>query len=416
MWDRWGAWGLEGGEVFLEELGAVFEVFDGDEFVLGVGLGDGAGADGDGGGAGGGEEDGVAKPGGAGEFCAGGEEGLDEGVGGVGVEGVDGWGIVHSGCRVDAVDELFEQMMRAAMALEAGGDADVEAEGAAVGDDVVAGAAFDHAEVHGGGGEVVGGAGEFGEEVAEVGVEGVDEWGHFDDGVFSEFRAGAVGGAAVGVDVDPEAAFVGVDDAHFGGLADEGEVVGRVVGGEVFGAVLMGLLGHEADEVDFDGEVGDLVAESPEGPEHGGHGAFGVGGAAAPEFAVANVAAEGVDGHAGDGDGVGVGGEEESGLGLPGGGGLGGKAADDVGAAGEDFVEPDLGAGGFEEGGDVVGDGGFADVFRGGAGVAVGVDGGDADEGLGEVNDAGGQGRHGGQEGGGSGFRARVRGCEGART
>ncbi len=292
---------------------------------------------------------------------------------------MDGWGVAEGGCGVDAVDEFFEEVFGAAVGFETGGDADVEAEGAAVGDDVVARAAFDHAEVDGGGGEVFGGAGEVGEEVAEVGVEGVDEFGHFGDGVFSEFGAGAVGGAAVGVNVDPEAAFVGVDDTHFGGFSDESEVVAGVMGGEVFGAVLMGFFGHEADEVDFDGEVGDLIAEGPEGPEHGGHGAFGVGGAAAPEFAVVEVAAEGRNGHAGDGDGVGVGGEEEAGFGLAGGGGEGGEVADDVGAAGEDFFEEGGGAGGLEEGGDVGGDGGFADVFRGGAGVAVGVDGGDAD-------------------------------------
>ena len=393
-------------EVGLEEGGAGFEVGERDVLVLGVGLGDGAGADGDGGGAGGGEEDGVAEPGGACEFRAGGEEGLDEGMRGVGVERVNGRGVVHGGGGVDAVDELLEQLMSPAVTLKVGGDADVEAEGAAVGDDVVTGAAVDEADVEGGGSQVLAGAGELGEEIAEVGVEGGDESGHFGDGVFTEFGTGAVGGAAMGVDVDPQAAFVSVNDLHFGGLADEGEVIARMVSGEVFGAVLVGFLGHEADEVDLDGEGGDLVTKFPERPEHGGHGALGVGGAAAPEFTVVDVAIEGGDGHAGDGDGVGVGGKEEAGFGLTSGRWQAGEAADDIGAAGEDFIEEDLGARLFQEGGDEGGDAGFADIIGRSAGVAVGIDGGDADEGLGKLDDAGGERRHGQQVGSSSVFRA----------
>ena len=85
-------------------------------------------------------------------------------------------------------------------------------------------------------------------------------------------------------------------------------------------------------------------------------------------------------------------GKEDAGLGGAVCGGMGGEAADDVGAAGFDLLQNGLCAGGGEEVGDVACAGFFADAWR--TGVAVGIDGGDADESLGEFDDVRGEGGH----------------------
>jgi hypothetical protein len=67
-----------------------------------------------------------------------------------------------------------------------------------------------------------------------------------------------VDGAAAGAEGEPEGAFVPVDGAEEGWLADEDEggaggggAFGGEVGGEVGGSFVGGFLGHESGEADF---------------------------------------------------------------------------------------------------------------------------------------------------------------------
>lgn len=146
-----------------------------------------------------------------------------------------------------------------------------------------------------------------------------------------------MGGLAGGFHGGPEGALGGVYEVEGSGLADEGElIVFGVMLGEVFGAGLMRFFAHESYEVDGDRELGEMVFVLEEGKEHRGHGAFGIGGATAPDFAVAFFGGKGIDGHAVDGDGVEVRPEENAGSVI-----RTGSASDEIGAVRKDFVEGD---------------------------------------------------------------------------
>ena len=118
-------------------------------------------------------------------------------------------------------------------------------------------------------------------------LQKMDDAGHLMDGVAAEFGPGAVGGEALGFELEPEIAFVGGDDLQTGGFADDGEIGLEAGIGQCARTALGSFLVHEAGKNDF-GFGGALpgAGEFANRGEHGGDGAFGVARAASVEAAV----------------------------------------------------------------------------------------------------------------------------------
>lgn len=248
----------------------------------------------------------------------------------------------------------------------AGEEAAVELDGAAVGDEIDLNAAVDDADVAG----AVAGEGVLaGLEAVGVLFDGGDEAGHLGDGVDAEVGLGAVGGPAMDGDAAAEDAFGGDDGAKLGGLGDDGGIGAEVLA-EADDAAIGVFFIHDGGEQDlaWRGDAG--FFEGGEGVHHGGEAGLGIAGAAAIHAAIADDGVEGRDGHALDGNGVRMGFEDEAAVRIE-----TGEAGDDVGAAGEDLLLPDLDAALLEKLADVGGDGALA-----GAAVIGGIDAVDADE------------------------------------
>ena len=69
-------------------------------------------------------------------------------------------------------------------------------------------------------------------------------------------------------------------------------------------APLGGLFTHKTDKIHRDGQSGESILAITEPLKHGRHRALGVRGSATVDFAIAKLAAKGVDGHAANAYGV----------------------------------------------------------------------------------------------------------------
>jgi len=202
-----------------------------------------------------------------------------------------------------AVDGFSQQSERATGGHQRGRDADVDFGLGKIGHNVRPRAAANHSDVERGAAEQ--GMSEVGELCAEVAVDPVECAGELENRVFSALRHRAVRGAAAGAQSGPQRAFGGVDDVHRGRLADDREdILMRMVFGEIPRSPLSGFLAHETHEIHRHGQIGEKLAIFMQRPQHGGHRALGVARAAAPQAAVADLPAEGIDGHAADAHGI----------------------------------------------------------------------------------------------------------------
>ena len=222
---------------------------------------------------------------------------LTRGGGEEGAEVAFGGGLVFDGEDAAVDGEAREGGHGVDLAAGAGGELAAEVEGGA------------HGFALGGDEAALG-------EAAGIVAEGEDERGHFFEGVDAALGQGAVGGAAVDGDFEPERAVVAAADlVEFAALHDDG-VVGfdRRVFDEPAGAEdgIGFLVGGERD-LDVEARGGAGGAEGLEGEEEARDGALHVGRAAAVDPAGVDGAAEraAVSPGAGDGDDVVVGVEVE---------------------------------------------------------------------------------------------------------
>ena len=275
--------------------------------------------------------------------------------------------------------QAFENGLRPAVLPLRGEQTQIDHRLGVVGHDVEFRSAADRADAEGRATED--GILDGGERRGQSFLQGEQSRGEFDDRVLAAFGARTVGRASRRGDPRGHIDFVFVDDVQIRGFAhhDKSKLLFR---GQCLGAVLPGLLSHQPGEPDFVGEARQKIAALVQGPKHGGHRSLGVAGPAAVDFPVAQIPAERIDGHAGHAHRVRMRGEEQTRFAR------GGKEPDHIGASGVDRTQPRLRPERAEEFRDEL----RASLFAGavGAGVAVGIDAGNADQRLRQFHDGGG--------------------------
>ncbi len=197
-------------------------------------------------------------------------------------------------------------------------------------------------------------------------LEELQHVAHGIDGVASLVGCRAVAGDAGGVDLEPERTFVGRDHAELSRFQDQRQVAGKLLFRHGVGAVVAGLLAHEAEETPADARLrpGGTLRPLAQGPQGGSHRSLGVGRTAAEELAVTDLRIEGRDGHAGHADGVEVWREGEMRGGF-----VRRERSDHVGSARLDLIEADFSAESPQKIGDVLAHGLLAGLF--GAGISL---------------------------------------------
>ena len=322
-------------EKLFEELDALFEGRDLDEFVLGVGLGDGSGPDGHSRGAGRGKDGGIAKPSGPGGFATGLDQFGDERMTGIRVERFGSGDFLDGQAGTGGAHDL-ENFARVTVLPLRRKKPQIDDRFGMVGHDVEFCPPADCADAERGMREH--GIGDFFEMCGQRFLQVEQPGGQLGDGVLAALRTRAMRSAPLGNDARSHVDLVFENHIQAGWFANHDEVE-RLPRGQRLRPVLSGLLSHKSGKPDLMREMRQKVTALVQRPKHGGHRTLRIARTAAVEPSLANLAAERIDGHTGHTDRVRMRSEKEPRFSS-----VRGKSGHDIRTPRMDLVQRSLGA------------------------------------------------------------------------